>query len=271
MQTLASSWLTTTVLLLASLVVVANATQAQDHQSPTSADKPTMLKRSAAIFEKHFEDQTEVDRTIDLRKHTRGTVKNGVLIAIPPSVHGQAPAGAKYAKEEFARSHFKLGDQDYIFSFRVKFLKLDREVGEQIAFIDVGHRWIRLEMTPSGSQLVLQNYILGQRGRKQVKVEQKALKLNYGEWYTGTIEISGDETLFNINGFLFHLKDDLIAKPRESVLAQRFCLDLRGVGYHLDYAAAWKTDGYQESWNQKRASLKKPTQAGSAQIKNSSR
>ena len=219
--------------------------------------KATMLKKGKNIFEKNFDDQKEVDGVMDLRKHTKGTVKNGVMVTIPPSVHGEAPKGARYGKEEFVRSHFKLGGQDYIFAFRVKFLDLDREVGEKICFIDLGHRWIRLEMTPDGSQLVFQNYILGKRGRKQVLVKSKALKLKYGEWYEGTIEISGDETLFNINGVMFHLKNDLVAKERETVLAQRFCLDLRGVGYHLDYAAAWKPNGFQETWEEKRAKLKK--------------
>ena len=135
----------------------------------------------------------------------------------------------------------------------MKFLELDREVGQKVCFIDLGHRWIRLEMTPDGSQLVFQNYILGKRGQKKVMVEKKTLKLKYGEWYEGTIEISGNETLFNINGVAFHTKDDLVAKDRETVLAQRFCLDLRGVGYHLDYAAAWKPNGYQKTWEEKRA------------------
>ena len=217
--------------------------------------KPTMLNKGETIFEKNFDDQSEVDAFMDLRKHTKGSVKNGVMVAIPPSVHGEAPNGAKYGKEEFVRSHFKLGGQDYIFSFRVKFLALDRKVGEQICFIDLGHRWIRLEMTPHGSQLVFQNYILGKRGQKKMIVKNETLKLEYGEWYEGTIEISKDETLFNINGELFHVKDDLVAKKRETVLAQRFCLDLRGVGYHLDYAAAWKPKGFQENWNATRAEL----------------
>ena len=216
-----------------------------------------MLKRGESIFEKRFDSQNEVDAFMDLRKHTRGTVKSGVLVTIPPSVHGEAPAGAKYGKEEFVRSHFKLGGQDYIFSFRVKFLELDRQVGEEVCFIDLGHRWIRLEMTPEGSQLVFQNYILGKRGQKRVMVKNESLKLKYGEWYEGTVEISGDETLFNINGEAFHVKNDLVAQKRETILAQRFCLDLRGVGYHLDYAAAWKPVGFQESWEQKRAELKK--------------
>ncbi len=218
--------------------------------------KATMLDKGENIFEKHFDAQEEVDEAMDLRKHTKGTVKNGVMIAIPPSVHGEAPKDARYGKEEFVRSHFRLGEQDYIFAFRVKFLELDREVGEQICFIDLGHRWIRLEMTPDGSQLVFQNYILGKRGHKQVMVENKTLKLRYGQWYEGTIEISGDETLFNINGAMFHVKDDLVAKKRDTVLAQRFCIDLRGVGYHLDYAAAWKPNGFQEAWGDKRAELK---------------
>ena len=215
--------------------------------------RATMLNKGDNIFEKHFDDQKEVDATLDLRKHTKGTVKDGVMVTIPPSVHGEAPRGAKYGNEEFVRSHFKLGGQDYIFSFRVKFLELDRKVKEQICFIDLGHRWIRLEMTPDGSQLVFQNYILGKRGQKKVMVKSKSLKLQYGQWYEGTIEILGDETLFNINGVTFHIKNDLVAKKREPVLAQRFCLDLRGVGYHLDYAAAWKPSGFQDTWEEKRA------------------
>ena len=225
---------------------------ADEHVKGTSL-KTTMLNKGENIFEKHFDEQKEVDAILDLRKHTKGTVKNGVMVTIPPSVHGEAPKGAKYGKEEFVRSHFKLGGQDYIFSFRVKFLELDREVGQKVCFIDLGHRWIRLEMTPDGSQLVFQNYILGKRGQNKVMVEKKTLKLKYGEWYEGTIEISGNETLFNINGVAFHTKDDLVAKDRETVLAQRFCLDLRGVGYHLDYAAAWKPNGYQKTWEEKRA------------------
>ncbi|MEL6105914.1 MAG: hypothetical protein AAFU85_07755 [Planctomycetota bacterium] len=221
------------------------------------ADPPsaTMLNRGEVLFEKHFESEDDIDGVMDLRKHTKGTVKNGVMVILPPSVHGEAPKGAKYGKEEFVRSHFKLGERDYVFSFRVRFLELDRDVGEQICFIDLGHRWIRLEMTPEGSQLVFQNYILGQRGRKQVVVENNSLKLKYGQWYEGTIEILGDETLFNVNGTIFHIKDDLVAKKRETVLAQRFCLDLRGVGYHLDYAAAWKPNGFQKSWEEKRTEL----------------
>lgn len=220
--------------------------------------KATMLNKGENIFEKNFDDQKEVDAIMDLRKHTKGTVKNGVMVTFPPSVHGEAPAGDRYANEEFVRSHFKLGGQDYIFSFRVKFLELDRKVREQISYIEIGHRWIRLELTPEGSQLVFQNYILDER-RRQVMVEKKALKLEYGEWYEGTIEISGDETLFYINGVMFHIKDDLIAKERTTALATKFCLDLRGVGYLLDYAAAWKPNGFQESWEEKRAQLKSKT------------
>ena len=245
----------TQILAMTAICVMAcRSTTADDYVEGTSL-RATMLTKGEKIFEKHFDDQDEVDATMDLRKHTKGTVKNGVMVAIPPSVHGEAPKGAKYGKEEFVRSHFKLGEQDYIFSFRVKFLELDRKVGEQICFIDLGHRWIRLEITPEGSQLVFQNYILGKRGQKKVVVENKSLKLKYGQWYEGTIEISGDETLFHINGAMFHLKNDLVAKKRETVLAQRFCLDLRGVGYHLDYAGAWKPIGFQESWEAKRAEL----------------
>ncbi|MEM7599949.1 MAG: hypothetical protein AAF357_00875 [Verrucomicrobiota bacterium] len=218
--------------------------------------KATMLNKGATIFEKNFDDQKEVDDVMDLRKHTKGTVNNGVMVTFPPSVHGEAPPGAPFAKEEFVRSHFKLGGQDYIFSFRVKFLELDREVGEQISFIEIGHRWIRLELSPKGSQLVFQNYILDER-RRQVIVENNRLTLEYGEWYEGTVEISGDETLFNINGELFHLKDDLIAKKRDIVHAQKFCLDLRGVGYLLDYAAAWEPNGFQDTWEETREDFKK--------------
>ncbi|MEM6691737.1 MAG: hypothetical protein AAF664_20075 [Planctomycetota bacterium] len=238
--------------LMSSCLVVGNDSAADGDVEGTSFPA-TMLRKGETIFEKNFDDQKEVDEIIDLRKHTKGTVKNGVMVAIPPSVHGEAPKGAKYGKDEFVRSHFKLGKQDYIFSFRVKFLELDRKVGEEICFIDLGHRWIRLEITPQGSQLVFQNYILGQRGRKRVISENKSLQLKYGEWYEGTIEIFEDETLFNINGVMFHTKNDLVAKERETVLAQRFCLDLRGVGYHLDYAAAWKPVGFQASWDEQRA------------------
>ena len=92
----------------------------------------SMLNKGEVIFEKNFDDQEEVDGVMDLRKHTKGTVKDGVMVTIPPSVHGEAPKGARYGKEEFVRSHFKLGAQDYIFAFRVKFLALDREVGEKV-------------------------------------------------------------------------------------------------------------------------------------------
>ena len=228
----------TLLIAMSVICVLANSYATADDYVKGTSLRATMLNKGDNIFEKHFDGQKEVDGAIDLTKHTKGTVENGVMVTIPPSVHGEAPKGAKYGNEEFVRSHFKLGGQDYIFSFRVKFLELDREVGEQVCFIDLGHRWIRLEMTPDGSQLVFQNYILGKRGQKKVIVENETLKLKYGEWYEGTIEISGDETLFNINGVMFHIKNDLVAKKRETVLAQRFCLDLRGVGYHLDYAAA---------------------------------
>ena len=244
-------------LLLAMTIscVTAGSYVAADDYVEGQSLRATMLNKGENIFEKNFRDQKEVDDIMDLRKHTQGTVQNGVLVTIPPSVHGKAPEGARYGKEEFVRSHFKLGGQDYIFSFRVKFMELDREVGERICFIDLGHRWIRLEMTPDGSQLVFQNYIMGKRGQKQVVVANRSLKLKYGEWYEGTVEISGDEALFNINGVSFHVKNDLVAKKRETVLAQRFCLDLRGVGYHLDYAAAWKPNGFQDTWEEKRAEL----------------
>ena len=244
-----------TLLITISSVIVGSQAVADDYVAGTSL-KPVMLNKGEKIFEKKFDNQKDVDATMDLRKHTKGTVTDGVMVAIPPSVHGEAPKGAKYGKEEFVRSHFKLGEQDYIFSFRVKFLELDRKVGEKVCFIDLGHRWIRLEMTPDGSQLVFQNYILGKRGQKKVIVQRESLKLEYGEWYEGTIEISGDETLFTINGVDFHVKDDLVAKKRDTVLAQRFCLDLRGVGYHLDYAAAWKPNGFQANWSEKKADLK---------------
>ncbi|TWT58312.1 hypothetical protein KOR42_16860 [Thalassoglobus neptunius] len=243
----------TLLIAMTAICVLTDRDATADEYVKGASLKTTMLNKGENIFEKHFDEQKEVDAILDLRKHTRGTVKDGVMVTIPPSVHGEAPKGARYGKEEFVRSHFKLGGQDYIFSFRVKFLELDRKVKEQICFIDLGHRWIRLEMTPDGSQLVFQNYILGKRGQKKVIVENETLKLKYGEWYKGTIEILGDETLSNINGVTFHIKNDLVAKKRETVLAQRFCLDLRGVGYHLDYAAAWKPRGFQDTWEEKRA------------------
>ena len=113
------------ILILAmtiSCVISGSHTTADDYEKETSL-KATMLNKGDIIFEKHFDDQSEVDATMDLRKHTKGTVKNGVMVTIPPSVHGEASPGAKYGKEEFVRSHFKLGGQDYIFTFRVKFLE----------------------------------------------------------------------------------------------------------------------------------------------------
>ncbi|MEM6472650.1 MAG: hypothetical protein AAF802_24025 [Planctomycetota bacterium] len=245
-----------TLLITISSAIVGSQAVADDYVEGTSL-KPVMLNKGDYIFEKNFNEQKEVDATLDLRKHTKGTVANGVMVTIPPSVHGEAPKDAKYGKDEFVRSHFKLGGQDYIFTFRVKFLELDRAVREKVCFIDLGHRWIRLEMTPEGSQLVFQNYILDKRGQKEVIVGNKELKLEYGKWYEGTIEVFADEALFRINGVAFHIKRDLVAKKRETVLAQRFCLDLRGVGYHLDYAAAWKPNGFQETWDAKRTTINK--------------
>ena len=110
----------TLLIAITVICVLANSYATADDYVKGTSLKATMLNKGDNIFEQHFDDQKEVDGTMDLRKHTKGTVMNGVMVAIPPSVHGEAPKDARYGKEEFVRSHFKLGGQDYIFSFRVK-------------------------------------------------------------------------------------------------------------------------------------------------------
>ena len=56
-------------------------------------------------------------QSMDLRKHTKGTVKDGVMVTIPRLSMERHPKALEYGKEEFVRSHFKLGGQDYIFLF----------------------------------------------------------------------------------------------------------------------------------------------------------
>ena len=77
------------------------------------------------------------------------------------------------------------------------------------------------------------------------------LKLTADKWYDITIEVKGNEVIFQIDGEVLYGQHALIAKER----ANTFNLDSGGVGYLLDEVIIREVSDFQNDWPARRASL----------------
>jgi hypothetical protein len=187
------------------------------------------------IMRKDFNNPGEVTKaTMGFRKQTQHKVVDGHLVAIPPKLADKKIEG-KWADSTFARVHFSGAPQDYVCKLRWKFDKPKdpKSARKAVAYLDMGHRCVRVTMTPDGTTLLLENHLVGKDSDPPSKVlaTDAELKLEPGVWYDVTAETKGNEVTFAINGRQLHGKDPLIGKKPYDT----FNLDVNGAGYRLDF------------------------------------
>ncbi len=240
--------------------VLAGLTLSSTHilAAETSAlAEPLMITKGKQIVTKHFENESDVDKkSIAFRKQTQFKIEDGQLHVIPPVI---AFAGKlsdnQWATSTMARAGLVELPAEFICQFRWKYNKSKnpKYATKGSAFIDLGHRCIRTTFTRDGTTLKLENHLVGKEAAESSKLlfEDPKLKLEPEKWYDITIEVKGDEVLFQIDGHFLYGKDDLIAKER----ANTFNIDSGGDGYVLDSVEIWEAGDYQPDWKVQRAKI----------------
>lgn len=105
---------------------------------------------------------------------------------------------------------------EYICQFRWKYnqSKNPKYKPKSSVYIDPGHRCIRVAFTRAGTTLKLENHLTGKDAAEKSKLlgEYPELKLVPEKWYDITVEVKGDEVVFQSDGTVLYAKDALIAK-----------------------------------------------------------
>ena len=123
----------------------------------------TDLVAGELIMRKDFKDPGEVTKaTVGFRKQTQHRVEDGHLIAIPPKLSDKKIEG-KWAESTFARVHINGAPQDYVCKLRWKFDKPKdaKSAKKAVAYLDMGHRCVRVTMKSDGTTLLLENHLVG--------------------------------------------------------------------------------------------------------------
>lgn len=68
------------------------------------------------------------------------------------------------------------------------------------------------------------------------------------KWYDVTVEVKGDEVVFQIDGAVLYAKDALITEER----ANTFNIDSGGDGYVFDNISVWQAGNFTADWELKR-------------------
>jgi len=210
-----------------------------------------MVKRGEAIVSKGFLGAGEVDKkSIAFRKQTQFQVRDGNLNIIPPSIAFKGKENdSEWATSTFARAGLLRVPAEFVCQFRWKYnASSDPELQSKgVAYIDLGHRCIRLTMRPEGSVLVLENHLVG-REERIVLQEVPELKLQPEKWYDVTVEVKGEEVVFQIEGRTIYGQHPLIAKERYD----KFNIDVDGEGYLWDYIDVWAAGEFRSDWQSRR-------------------
>jgi len=111
-----------------------------------------------------------------------------------------------------------------------------------------------LTMRPEGSVLVLENHLVGREERLSIVLQEvPGLKLQPEKWYDVTVEVKGEEVVFQIEGQTIYGQHPLIAKERYD----KFNIDVDGEGYLLDYIEVWAAGEFRSDWQSTRERLLK--------------
>ena len=211
--------------------------------------EPIMLQKGKAVISKSFESASEVDKkSMAFRKLTQHEVQGGVMHAIPPSIALKGKkSDSQWATSTFARAGLLNVPAEFVSQFRWKYNRPSdaklRKTG--LAYIDLGHRCIRVTMTPEGSVLVLENHLVGREERLSVILQEVPdLKLQAEKWYDVTVEVKGEEVVFQIDGQVLYGRHPLIAKERYD----KFNIDVNGDGFVWDEVTIWAAGDYRPDW-----------------------
>lgn len=218
--------------------------------------EPIMLEKGKAVISKSFDSGREVDKTsMAFRKLTQYEVENGTLHAIPPSI---ALKGTKndnqWASSTFARAGLLSVPAEFVCQFRWQYDQpADAKArASSVAYIDLGHRCIRVTMTPEGSVLVLENHLAGREEKRSIVLQEiPELKLESEKWYDVAVEVKGEEVVFQIDGQVLYGKHPLIAKERYD----KFNIDVNGAGFVWDEVTIWEAGDYLPNWKAQREKL----------------
>jgi hypothetical protein len=224
----------------------------------SKAPEPIMVKRGEAIVSRAFMNAGEVDKkSIAFRKQTQFQVRDGKLNVIPPSIaFNDKENDSEWATSTFARAGLLNVPAELVCQFRWKYnASSNRELQSKgVAYIDLGHRCIRLTMRPEGSVLVLENHLVGREERLSIVLQEvPELKLQPEKWYDVTVEVKGEEVVFQIEGRTIYGQHPLIAKERYD----KFNIDVDGEGYLLDYIDVWAAGEFRSDWQSRRERLLK--------------
>jgi len=217
---------------------------------------PIMLEKGDLLISKTFDRASEVDKkSMAFRKLTHYEVKNGSLHAIPPSIALKGKqSDNQWATSTFARAGLLNAPAEFVsqFSWRYNEPSDPKLSSKGVAYIDLGHRCIRVTMTPEGSVLVLENHLVGREEKLSVVLrEDPGLKLQPDKRYDVTVEVKGDEVVFQIDGHVLYGRHPLIAAERYD----KFNIDVNGAGFVWDEIKIWGAGTHRSNWETKREKL----------------
>ena len=202
--------------------------------------KPIMITPGKSILSLAFTDPDD-KMLISPRKNTRLDDKEGELHVLPPETEG------------FARAGLLNFPTDYVCQFRWKYNKPSNPTQKSPVYFDAGHRAIRVTFTKEGATLLLENHLVGNDAAETSIVLQAKpqLTLEPDKWYDITVEIKGDEVVYQINGHVLYGRNDLIAGERSNT----FNIDAAGSGYVMDEIEVWGAGEHRSDWEATRAGL----------------
>tara|TARA_R110000850_G_scaffold64247_6_gene144434 strand:+ start:461 stop:1201 length:741 start_codon:yes stop_codon:yes gene_type:complete len=240
--------------LLAALVVTSAAfSQAENYP------EPLMVVPGDIIVSKTFDTEEDIDKaTFSFRKEAHHEIADGILKVIPPVVaYEGTQTDTQWASSSVSRAGLVGLPQEFVCQFRWKYLKPTdpKALSKRSVYIDLGHRCIRTTLNGEGATLKLENHLVGKEAEEtsKVLVTENKLTLDPDKWYDITIEVKGDEVIYQIDGHTLYGQDDLIAKER----ANTFNLDSGGVGYLIDEIVIREAGEFLPDWADKRASYQK--------------
>ena len=217
---------------------------------------PIMLEKGKAVISKSFDSEREVDKeSMAFRKLTQYEVQGSVMHAMPPSIALKGKeSDSQWATSTFARAGLLKVPAEFVCQFRWKYNRPSDEKLRKsgLAYIDLGHRCIRVTMTPKGSVLVLENHLVGREEKLSVVLQEVPdLKLDAEKWYDVTVEVKGEEVVFQIDGQILYGSHPLIAKERYD----KFNIDVNGAGFVWDEVTIWAAGDYRSDWESRRQKL----------------
>ena len=192
------------------------------------------------LFAKEFDKASDVTKqSVKFNKETQYKVEGGKLHAIPPVIaYKGTDTQSKWAKSNFSRVNFPELPKDYICEFKLLINKPAdaKSASKARAYLDMGHRCIRVTILADKSILVLENHLTGGKSKVKVITETTDFKLEFDKWYSVKAWIKGDSAEYTINGHKLKVTDPLLTGER----ANTFNIDISGAGYQLDHISVWQ-------------------------------